>query len=151
MKRLINLLFALFLCVSLASCAAGSGSAADVPDLTGKYEIFKMVDDEEGDMADQLALLKQYGMNIYLTLNEDNTGELDMFGEKIELSYDAEKMTMSADGFESSPFKYEDDTIIMRSGESEMSFKKMSAEDIKKMEESTGDQTEASQEETPAE
>ena len=80
MKKIFSLLLAILM---LATCTA----FADANDMAGSYKATKMSENGQ-DISDQLEMLDAFGMSIYLTVNEDNTAELMMMGEKMPLVLD---------------------------------------------------------------
>ncbi len=94
MKRILKAILAsLVLCLALAACGGGGGSAAEPvdykADFVGTWEISKMVQDGEETSTEDLDLMKQYGLNVYLELNEDGTSSLELFGEPMEGTWEA--------------------------------------------------------------
>lgn len=93
----------------------------NVKNVVGYYELYEMSSGEESYTYDELQSLKNLGLVVTLELNEDKTGELNLFGETMELTYDNKNMTV--DG-ESSPYTVKDDKISMEHEDEKLVFQK---------------------------
>lgn len=93
----------------------------NVKNVVGYYELYEMSSGEESYTYDELQSLKNLGLVVTLELNEDKTGELNLFGETMELKYDNKNMTV--DG-ESSPYTAKDDKISMEHDDEKLVFQK---------------------------
>jgi hypothetical protein len=118
MKKLLKVLSVCLLLIVIIGCSSK-------PNLPGEYEISALKSEEDGDMADQLALLKEYGLQMKLTLYEDGTGVFDMLGQKFDLTYDAENMVITFETFGKTDFTFKDDVITFEADGSELSLKKI--------------------------
>ena len=97
------------------------------PGYVGSYAIVSMVTEEDGDLTEQLAMLGAMGMAPTLTIEEDGSGVLDLFGIPMELTFDFDAMTFTAVDEETgeeatSPFTYEYGRITMDEEGSHMEF-----------------------------
>lgn len=84
------------LCVVLAlsfALVGCGGESVDKSKYTGNWQLTSS-SSEDLD-ADSIALMKSLGLEVKLTLNEDGTGMLDMFGDERDLTWDA---TSNTDG-----------------------------------------------------
>ena len=77
---------ALALCFALVGCGG-----VDKSKYTGDWQL-AYGSDENLD-ADSIALMESLGLKVVLTLNEDGTGSLDMFGSKLSVSWEAKSNT----------------------------------------------------------
>ncbi|MBR3356753.1 MAG: hypothetical protein IKG46_02895 [Solobacterium sp.] len=117
MRRLLKLFFVFTLLFSLAGCGAGR------PNLTGEYEITKLSAGDR-DMSEELELIKSMGMNITLVLNKDGTGTLEIAGQTIPLTYDADKMIMHLEPGGDEPFTYKKGVISFSENDNTMEFER---------------------------
>lgn len=84
-KSLLAILVCCFaLCVAMALAGCGDSKADYSKNFTGDWEISSMVDAEEDIDADTLDFMKAMGLNCTLTLKEDKTASIDLFGEVSE-------------------------------------------------------------------
>lgn len=81
------------------------GFRQEDPGFVGSYVMTGMTSDEE-DLSEELAMLGALGMLPTLTVDENNLGVMDMFGETTELVFDPEAGTVTSDG-ESSAYTYD--------------------------------------------
>lgn len=83
--------------------------------LAGSYELVEMYDKGE-DATESLKFLEDYGMTFSLNLNEDGTGEIDIMGEKKDLTFTESSIII--DG-ETQEFSVDDEKRIVIEGEDE--------------------------------
>ena len=74
------------LCFALVGCGG-----VDKSKYTGDWKLAYGTD--ENLDADSMELLNSLGVSVTLTLNEDGTGSLDMFGEKMDAKWEAKSNT----------------------------------------------------------
>lgn len=92
MKRFWTALLATFaLCLALVGCGSKSPAVDPKTDFVGTWEIIRMVENGEETSEEDLATLKTFGLNVYLTLNEDGTGAVELFGENLDGTWTATK------------------------------------------------------------
>ena len=97
----LALSFALVGCGGGNSGSAGGDSGATTQqaqtnpadNFVGTWEVSGMVSDGQPYSADDLQAMKDMGMNIILTLNEDGSATIDMFGEILNGSWDCASET----------------------------------------------------------
>ena len=87
------------------------------PDTHAGYYKLSTIE-EDGEVTDA-AVLSLVGMEVYLVLNEDNTGRLSLFDEAIDLTWDDEKVTAEDEEME---YAYDSGTITMESNGTTMNF-----------------------------
>ena len=63
--------------------------------IAGTYDLVGMKSEGEEVSKDDIDLMKQYGLNVYLQVQEDNTGVLNMFGERLPFKYDKENFIIN--------------------------------------------------------
>lgn len=83
------LCFAFALCFTLIGC--GGGASVDKSIYTGTWEL-ESGSDENLD-AESVELMKSLGLEVTLTLKEDGTGSLDLFGESTDITWEAKSNT----------------------------------------------------------
>ena len=79
-----------------------------------------MVNGEDGDMSEQLALLEAVNMLPTLVIDEDGKGVLDLFDSDMEMVFDFEAMMADIQG-EKVPFTYDKGVIEIGEGDQYMS------------------------------
>ena len=81
------------LCCAFALCFTliGCGSSVDKSNYTGDWKL-AYGSDENLD-ADSIQLMESLGLSVKLTLNEDGTGSLDLFGETMQAKWEASSNT----------------------------------------------------------
>lgn len=62
--------------------------------IVGTYELISMVNDGEEASAEDIQLMKSFGLTVTLQVNDDNTAQMSMFGEKIDFTYDKNNFIM---------------------------------------------------------
>lgn len=115
---------AFVLCFSLVACGGGS---VDKSKFVGSWTL-ESGSDENLD-ADSIELMKSLGLEVTLVLNEDDTGSIDMFGQKEDITWEASsategKMTMTDAG--SANIKIDGDKLVMSDDSASMTFAKSS-------------------------
>ena len=80
------LCFALALCFMLAGCGG-----IDKSKFVGDWHLASSTN--ENLDAESIALMKSLGLDVKLTLSDDGSGKLDMFGEQKNLSWEASSNT----------------------------------------------------------
>lgn len=136
-KWLVAMVLAVFAAVALTGCGSGqdaadSGSSAaesEAPalqpaDVAGNYLVVSM-EGEETLSTEDLELMKEMGLTVGLELRSDGTGEMDLFGQPLELSFDTVGMTIEMEGQEV-PFTYENGTITLKQSTGDMVFERAS-------------------------
>lgn len=125
MKRKLAMMMAVIMTVcSLTACGGGGN------DMVGYYKIVEMEQEGE-DMSSYIELLEDNDLGVYLVIEEDGEGYIDMAGETSDLEWD--KKTISVDG-EEQEYTYKKGKITLESEEDEikMVFEKMSDKEVKK-------------------
>ena len=81
--------FTIVAAAALALSLAGCGSKAPEPeklDITGYYELTGMVNSGEEMASEELELLRDMGMIVYLDVKDDTNAELNVFGDPLDLT-----------------------------------------------------------------
>ena len=90
-------------CCALALCFALVGCGADKSNYTGEWNL-AYGSDENLD-ADSIALMDSLGLTVKLTLNDDGSGTLDLFGETMQAKWEASSNTEGKIALEGSEAK----------------------------------------------
>ena len=109
MKRIVALALVLTMVFALAACGAGGGAKP------GTYTLTKMIADGE----DYTSMLGMLGMEITMVLEKDGTGYMDMYGEKMDITWDAKNITLDGDA---QAYTVDGDEITMTEGDTSMTF-----------------------------
>lgn len=91
------------------------------PGFVGPYVMTAMINGEDGDMSEQLALLEALNMLPTLVIDEGGKGVMNLFDSDMELVFDFETLMADIQG-ESIPFTYDKGVIEIGEGEQFMSF-----------------------------
>lgn len=115
------------LCCALVLCFALVGCGADKSSYTGEWNL-AYGSDENLD-ADSIALMDSLGLTVTLTLNDDGTGSLDLFGDKLEAKWEASSNSegkISLDGSDAKMTLENGELTILDSTGASMTFKRPS-------------------------
>ena len=145
LKKLIPVMLVAVLSLSLVDCSCSepakeSGSAAESEiastpaaaekttaesreepgaDIAGTYEIIAMVSEGKETSDEDLALMKSKGLTCTLTLEPGGTGVMDLFGEKTELTWDAEAISTGGKAYS---YTFLDGKLTLANGSSYLTF-----------------------------
>ena len=111
------------LCFTLVACGGG----VDKSNYTGDWKL-AYGSDENLD-ADSIELMNSLGLSVTLTVNEDGTGSLDLFGDNMEAKWEASSNsegTITLDGNEAKMKLENSELTIVDSTEASMTFKRAS-------------------------
>lgn len=100
LKYMGILLALVFGFVCIAGCGGDGSSADPASNFIGSWAIVEMVEDGETMGAEELKLMEDMGITIQLVLAEDKTASFDVFGEKLEGSWEAKDASTCALTFE---------------------------------------------------
>ena len=115
---------ALVLCFALVGCGGGS---VDKSKFVGSWGL-ESGSDENLD-ADSIELMKSLGLEVTLTLKDDDTGTLNLFGEEMNITWSASSATEGKIEMEeagSANMKIEDEKLVLSDDSSSMTFSKQS-------------------------
>ena len=100
----------------------------------GQYEMISLITEKAGDMTEELAMMKEFGLVVTFEVYENNTAELNLFGAKIPLKIDTDNMIMLDENGDPVPFIYADGIITIAEDGNSMSFapveKEISSSDL---------------------
>ena len=129
MKKWLSVLLVLLLLCSLCGVTA---MAEDAEELPGVFAMVKMVSDEDGDMTDQLKALVALGMAPTLTIEEDGSAELDLFGETETIKFDFDAGTVDVGNDVVVPYTWEDEVLSFGGDGILFAFSKNASADVEK-------------------
>ena len=123
-KKIVAVMIACAMAMSFALVGCGGGASAPSP--VGQWEISGMTSDGETYSAEDLQAMKDYGMNVTLSINEDGTASMNVFGEEMtggtwdetSLTFNGQSINMTLDG----------DTLTLTQGDETMTFSRMAAD-----------------------
>ena len=127
MARRIGIIAALCCAFALCFALVGCGGGLDKSNYTGDWKL-AYGSDENLD-ADSIELMNSLGLSVTLTLNEDGTGSLDLFGDKMEAKWEAKdntEGTITLDGNEATMKLENEQLTIVDSTNASMTFKRPS-------------------------
>ena len=88
----------------------------------GQYEMISLITEKAGDMTEELAMMKEFGLVVTFEVYENNTAELNLFGAKIPLKIDTDNMIMLDENGDPVPFIFADGIITIAEDGNSMSF-----------------------------
>lgn len=124
MKRILAsaLVLALLLVLCPAALAADPGA-----DLAGYYVMTRAYTDTEESMdQESIENAKQFGMEFWLEVSENNTGLLKFIADTFRLTFDMDKMTYFVNG-DTYPFSVDGDVITLTMGDLQCEFTRAEA------------------------
>ena len=145
MKRLLAILLALSLALTMVACGKDkeddddsdksskkkteSTKDKDDEDSEGGPGYYKAVYMEDGgeDATELMTSFEDMNMGVFLVLEDDGTGVLDIYGEKTDIKWEKKKMYITdEDGEEyESPFKWKNGQYVMEYNDSTIKFAPM--------------------------
>ena len=123
MKKLISLLLVMLMLCGVCGLQAFADDAAELP---GVSPLIDMDAGETENAAELLALMASMGMSPTLTIEEDGSAVIDLFGETMNLKFDFETQTAATEG-DPIPYTFDGDTITFSSNGMSMVFSKSGA------------------------
>ncbi len=127
MGKRIGIIAALCLALALSFALVGCGGGVDKSNYTGDWKL-AYGSDENLD-ADSIALMESLGLSVKMTLNEDGTGTLELFGDKTDAKWEASSNTegkITLDGSEAKMKLENGELTIVDSTNATMTFKRPS-------------------------
>ncbi|MBR1497349.1 MAG: DUF5067 domain-containing protein [Oscillospiraceae bacterium] len=148
MKRIISAALSLTLALGLAACGgqaatekaitetaapAATATPAPTPEPTpeptpslpqqaGSYKLTGMTSEDAN--SEEFEMMMSMGFKVYLFLNEDGSGALESFGEKVPMSWDENSITEPESG-EAMNYTYADDVLTVSSEAGDMIFTRL--------------------------
>ena len=110
------------LCLVLAACG---GAGVDKSKFLGTWGL--VGSSEESLNEESIEMMKSLNLEVTLTLNEDETGNLNLFGENTAITWkatNASEGTVSMDGVGDANLKFDGDKLVMEDSTSSMTFQK---------------------------
>ena len=89
MKKILGIATAI--CCMFALCFSLAGCGVDKSGYVGNWSLESGTDATLD--ADSIALMKSLGLQVILMLDDDETGSMDLFGEKLEVTWKATSAT----------------------------------------------------------
>lgn len=93
--------------------------------FVGYYKLIKFISNGE-DITGELQQINEYGVGIYMVVNEDGTGHVNMMGEKTDFTWD-EKFVHIEDI--DTPYTFDNGTVVLAMDADEMTFEPMTEEE----------------------
>lgn len=106
--------------------------AAEDDGIVGYYKLTNML--ENGEPSEEMAEFAEYGMNMYLVLEDGGTGYMDFFGEKQDLKWD-DKSVFQEEDEEPAAYEYKDGVLTLTQEEQTMEFTRLTEDELKDYEE----------------
>ncbi len=126
MKKAACVFLSFLFVFSLASCGAiGNSAGADPSKYVGTYELTKAQGVGINLTSEQIDALKVVGMTATLEMKDDNTAVMDLFGEKLDFTYDLKKMIFIHEG-KNEKFTFDGEKIAFNNEGRELEFTKIS-------------------------
>lgn len=125
MSKKLGLIAAL--CCAFVLCFALVGCGADKSNYTGEWKLAYGSDPNLDD--DSIQLMDSLGMSVMLTLNDDGSGTLDLFGDAKEIKWEASSNTegkITLDGSEAKLQLEQGELTIVDKSDATMTFKRPS-------------------------
>ncbi len=93
MKRIASAIVVCLFVLTLASCASMKKAQ-----IVGTYDLVSASGSGINFTEKEINAMKALGMSATLVVREDGTASMDVYGEKLELTYDLNKMVFTAEG-----------------------------------------------------
>lgn len=125
MNKKIGIIAALVCAFVLCFALVGCGGSVDKTKFLGTWEL-ESADDENLD-AESVELMKSLGLEVTLTLKDDGTGSLNLFGEETEVEWEATSATegkISMKDTGNANLKVDGDKLVMSDDSTAMTFAK---------------------------
>lgn len=90
--------------------------------IIGTYDLVGMVSEGEEISKDDIELMKQYGLYVYMQIEDETSGVLTMFGEKIPFKYDSDNIIINN---ELCPYTYKKEKLTLKKDTEELIFEKV--------------------------
>ncbi|WP_044912797.1 hypothetical protein [Butyrivibrio sp. WCE2006] len=104
---------------------------ADDNSVSGYYKLIKFISEGE-DITAELLELQDMGSGIYMILNEDGTGSINMLGEITGLNWDDKAITVHDESEDTvTEYTFVNGEFTLKQGIDEMVFVKMTEDEIK--------------------
>ena len=95
--------------------------------MIGIYELTNVVSADGISSADDIALLKQYNLVVYLELKDDGVGTLNNYGEVMDITYTDSVINMYGNDYK---YSQNDDIITINVDENTYEYKKIDPSEV---------------------
>ena len=95
--------------------------------MIGIYELTNVVSADGISSADDIALLKQYNLVVYLELKDDGVGTLNNYGEVMDITYTDSVINMYGNDYK---YSQNDDIITINVDENTYEYKKIDSSEV---------------------
>ena len=95
--------------------------------MIGIYELTNVVSADGSSSADDIALLKQYNLVVYLELKDDGVGTLNNYGEVMDITYTDSVINMYGNDYK---YSQNDDIITINVDENTYEYKKIDPSEV---------------------
>ena len=120
MKKIICSVCAILTIMSIMSLCSCSSTKQK---LVGTYDLVSIKTDESTETEELLNFYKNLGLTATLEIRDDNTAELNVFGQKSEMTYNLNKMIFTIDG-KNKKFKFDGSKLTIGDSDTNMVFVK---------------------------
>ena len=100
---------------------------ASLRPVPGKYNLVGMTQNGETVATQDLAAIGKLGMEMYLMLNEDGTGEISLYGESNEMTWDEKGITA---GEETVPYEWDGKNLTLADGDTSLTFSTRTVQEL---------------------
>ena len=100
-------------------------TAASVP--AGRYNLVGMVQDGETIATEDLVTMEELGFEMFLELKDDGTGEISLYGDTMEITWDDREIT--SDG-ETIPYEWDGRYLTLEQEGTSITFSTMTAQEV---------------------
>lgn len=90
--------------------------------IIGTYDLVGMTSEGEEISKDDIDLMKQYGLYVYIKVEDETSGVLTMFGEKLPFKYDSDNIIINN---ELCPYTYKNEELTLKKDTEELIFHKV--------------------------
>lgn len=95
--------------------------------MIGIYELTNVVSADGISSADDIALMKQYNLVVYLELKDDGVGTLNNYGEVMDITYTDSVINMYGNDYK---YSQNDDIITINVDENTYEYKKIDPSEV---------------------
>jgi len=93
----------------------------------GKYNLVGMVQEGETIATKDLVTMAGLGFEMYIDLKEDGTGELNMYGESVEVTWDDKGITSQEQEI---PYEWDGRYLVLTEGDTSITFSTLTAQEV---------------------
>lgn len=90
--------------------------------IIGTYDLVGMVSEGEEISKEDIELMKQYGLYVYMQIDDETSGVLNMFGERLPFKYDSDNIVINN---ELCPYTYKNEKLTLKKDTEELIFHKV--------------------------